>query len=110
MIFAWDDINRLHLAKHTVSAEEAQEVVAESKPPYPREIGDGKLVVWGQTHVGRYLQVIFVLKKPQEVAYESLNVEDWFDVETGQVTEVVRVIHAMELTDTMKRKYRQQRR
>jgi hypothetical protein len=36
--------------------------------------------------------VIYVLKRPQEVSYESLSVEDWLDVESGEVSEIVRVI------------------
>jgi uncharacterized DUF497 family protein len=110
MIFAWDDITCEHLAKHAVSVAEAQEVVAGARRPFPCEIGDDKLVVWGQTSGGRYLQVIFVLKKAQEVPYESLSMEDWLDVEAGRVTELVRVIHAMEMTEDMKKQYRKRRR
>lgn len=110
MVFAWDDTNRLHLQKHSVSPEEAQEIVTRVQPPYPMEIGDDKLVVWGQTEHGRYLQIIYVLKKPQEVAYESLTMEDWLDIESGEVTEIVRIIHAMELTPAMKRLFNKRRR
>jgi uncharacterized DUF497 family protein len=110
VIFAWDDINRLHLTKHNVSPQEAQEAVAGARPPYPMEIGDDKLVVWGQIEHGRYLQIIYVLKKPQEVAYESLSIEDWLDVESGEVTEIVRIIHAMDLTPAMKKQFNKRRR
>jgi hypothetical protein len=51
-----------------------------------------------------------VLKTPDEVSYESLAVEDWMDVESGEVTEVIRVIHAMDLTPAMKRQLRKRRR
>jgi hypothetical protein len=37
-------------------------------------------------------------------------VEDWIDVEAGEVTELIRVIHAMELTAAMKRRLRKRRR
>ena len=93
-----------------VSPAEAQEVVAGAEAPFPREIGDDKLVVWGQTTAGRYLQVIFVLKLPHEVPYESLSVEDWLEVEAGRSTEIVRIIHAMDLTLAMKKRLRKRRR
>ena len=106
MIFAWDDKNREHLAKHHVSPDEAEEVVVHNQPPFPMEIGDEKLLVWGQTNRGRYLQVIYVLKQPHEVDYESLPVEDWLDVETGGEVEIVRVGHSMDLTPMMKKRFR----
>ena len=55
IIFAWDDVNREHLAKHNVPPEDVEDVVANAQEPYPMEIGDEKLVVWGQTIYGRYL-------------------------------------------------------
>ena len=110
MIFAWDERNGEHLAKHRVSPQEAQEVVADAEPPYPMQIGDDKLVVWGQTRGGRHLQVIFVLKRPQEVEYESLSMEDWVEVESAKATEIVRVIHAMDMTGAMKEQFRKRRR
>jgi hypothetical protein len=45
MIFAWDEKNCEHLAKHHVSPEEAEWVVAHAQPPFPSQIGDGKLVI-----------------------------------------------------------------
>jgi hypothetical protein len=54
--------------------------------------------------------VIFVLKMPEDVSYKSLTVEDCLDVEAGEITEVVRVIHAMDLTAQMKRQLRRRRR
>jgi hypothetical protein len=110
MIFAWDETNCAHLAKHAVRAAEAQEIIAAAEAPFPQEVGDGKLVVWGQTAAGRYLQVIFVLQEPREVIYESLSVEDWLEVEAGRVTQIVRVVHAMELTVAMKKRFRKRRR
>jgi len=106
MIFAWDDVNRGHLAKHNVSPEETEEIVSHARRPYPMEIGDDKLVVWGQTVAGRYLQVIFVLKVPEQVEYEQLSTLDWLAVEVGEVHEIVRIIHAMDLTATMKARLR----
>jgi uncharacterized DUF497 family protein len=110
MIFAWDETNLLHIAKHKVSPEEAQEVVAGAKPPFPHEVGNEKLVVWGQTGSGRYLQVIFVLKPPQLVEYESVLLEDWLEIESEGIGEIVRIIHAMDLTPDMKKRLRKRRR
>jgi hypothetical protein len=59
---------------------------------------------------GRQLQVIYVLKGPDEISYESLTVEDWMSVEAGEITVVVRIIHAMDLTPRMKRRRRKRRR
>lgn len=110
MVFAWDDLNREHLARHGVNPAEAEQIIVGIRPPYPMEIGDEKLVVWGQTDAGRYLQVIYVLKAPRHVAYESLSVEDWLAVESGRVTDIIRVIHAMDLTPTMKKQLRKRQR
>lgn len=110
MIFAWDDMNRGHLAKHHVNPEESEEVLASAGQPYPMELGDDKLVVWGQTDHGRYLQVIYVLKRPEEVDYESLSIQDWMEIELGGVTEIVRIIHAMELTAAMKKRFHKRQR
>jgi len=110
MVFSWDDANRDHVARHAVSPDEAAAVVRAAEAPFPQTIEDDKFVVWGATESGRYLQVIYVLKTPDEVSYESLAVEDWIDVEAGEVTELIRVIHAMELTPAMKRRLRKRRR
>ncbi len=110
MIFSWDDSNRDHIARHDVSPEEAEIVVVEAENPFPKAIEDGKFVVWGTTETGRHLQVIYVLKTPDEISYESLAVEDWMDIEAGEVAEVVRVIHAMDLTARMKSQLRKRRR
>ncbi len=80
-----------------------------AQPPFPQAIEDDKFVVWGPTESGRLLQVIYVLKTPAEISYESLAVEDWMRIEAGQIAVVVRVIHAMELTPSMKRLLRKRR-
>jgi hypothetical protein len=110
VVFSWDDFNRDHVAKHQVGLDEAEHVVRNAENPFPQTIEDDKLVVWGPTAAGRYLQVIFVLKSPGEVAYESLAVEDWMAVEAGEATVVIRIIHAMELTQRMKSLFRKRRR
>src|SRR4051794_20372060 len=110
MVFSWDDANRAHIAKHGVACEEAEQVVRNAAEPFPQTIEDDKLVVWGATDSGRYLQVIYVLKTPDQVSYESLSVEDWMGVEDGDINEVIRVIHSMDLTPEMKRRLRRRRR
>ena len=110
MVFSWDDANCEHIARHSVTCEEAEYVVRNAENPFPQTIEDDKLVVWGATESGRYLQVIYVLKTPDEVSYESLTVEDWIAVEAGDVVVVIRVIHAMDLTPRMKRRLRKRRR
>ena len=48
-------------AGHGVDPDEAEEVVREAKRPYPRRLGEDKLLVWGPGRGGRLLQVIFVV-------------------------------------------------
>jgi len=110
VIFSWDDVNRDHIARHAVSPEEAETVVRGAASRYPQTIEDDKLVVWGATDAGRLLQVIYVLKSPDELSYESLAVEDWMAIEAGEASVVIRVIHAMDLTPRMKRLHRRRRR
>jgi uncharacterized DUF497 family protein len=110
MIFSWDDVNRDHIAKHGVSPGEAERVVRTARNPFPETVEDDKFVVWGATESGRYLQVIYVLKMASEVSYWSLAVEDWIGVEAGEITDVIRVIHAMDLTPVMKRRLRKRTR
>lgn len=62
----------------------------------------------GPTAGGRLLQVIFVLRTPDEVAVESLTVDQWADL--GEEDQLVYVIHAMDLTPGMKKLYRRRRR
>ena len=110
MVFSWEELNREHIARHGVSPAEAEEVVLSAEDPFPATIEGDKLVVWGATGSGRHLQVVYVFKTPDEVAYESLAVEDWIAIEAGEVAEVIRVIHAMDLTPRMKRSLRRRRR
>jgi hypothetical protein len=46
------------------------------------------------------------MKMASEISYESLAAEDWMGVEAGNITDVIRVIHAMDLTPVMKRRFR----
>jgi uncharacterized DUF497 family protein len=86
--FRWNADNIDHLAEHGVSPQEAQQVMRNARPPYPRAIQDGKFVVCGQTHEGVYLQVIFIFSPPG----------------------VVYVIHARPLNEREKIRFRRQKR
>ena len=67
---------------------EAEQVVNGARKPFPRNIGDDKWLVWGQTLFGSYLQVIYV--------------------EDSDLT--VYVIHARPLDEREKRAFRRQKR
>jgi hypothetical protein len=54
--------------------------------------------------------VIIVFKAPEELHYEALTAEQWAEVALTDVRRVVRVMHAMDLTDAMKRNLRKGRR
>jgi uncharacterized DUF497 family protein len=110
VIFAWDQPNRDHIAKHDVSSDEAEFVVENAASPFPESAGDGKRRVWGATPNGRLLQVIYVLKKQDDVAFESLSPLEWGAIQKAPNAKIVRVIHAMNLTDDMKRQLRRRRR
>jgi hypothetical protein len=98
VIFAWDEKNLDHMAKHTVTPTEAQFVVENATPPFPQEMGNGKRRVWGATVAGRWLQVIYVLKRQVDVAFESVDPLDWARLEAMPDAKIVRIIHAMDLT------------
>jgi uncharacterized DUF497 family protein len=88
MEFRWNQWNIEHLVEHGIYAEEAEQVVREAESPYPRRIGEDKLLVWGAGRGGRLLQIIFVMD------------------DDGTVF----VIHGRELSDREKRRYRRSRR
>jgi len=88
MEFRWNDWNIEHIARHGVDPQEAEAVVLNARRPFPERRDGGKLVVWGQGHGGRYLQVIFVLD-PDKKAF---------------------VIHARPLTDAEKHRLRRRQR
>lgn len=104
LLFAWDEWSIDHTAKHQVTPAEAELVIETAEAPWPQEKGDDKFVVWGPTDVGRLLQVIFVLKVPEELAFDALTIEEWAELDESD--EVIYVIHAIELTPAMKRQYR----
>jgi len=110
VIFAWDQTNLDHIAKHDVTASDAQHVVKNATPPFPQEVGDEKRRVWGATVTGRLLQVIYVLKEQDDVPFDSVDSEDWAMLQHSPNAKIVWVIHAMGLTGDMKRQLRRRRR
>jgi uncharacterized DUF497 family protein len=86
--FRWNEWNAEHVGQHGIQADAAEHVVEEAKAPYPRRIGEDKLLVWGPDQEGELLQVIFV-----------------FDEDGG-----VYILHARPLTEMEKRRYRRRTR
>jgi uncharacterized DUF497 family protein len=86
--FRWNDWNSRHVAEHGVDPEEAERVVEDVEPPWPRYGGDGKYMIWGRGRGERLLQVVFLLD-PDDAVF---------------------VIHARPLTEREKRSYRRRRR
>jgi hypothetical protein len=85
--FRWIVWNVDHIGRHAVTPEEAEYVVNNARPPFPRRIEDDKRLVWGNSADGRYLQVVYVLDTDGTVF----------------------VIHAMPMTDKQKRQLRRKR-
>jgi hypothetical protein len=103
-MYQWRIGNREHLAKHSVTEEEAEYVIGHARAPFPRAIEDQKRIVWGRTQAGRYLQVIFIYLEDDEVDYESLTFAERLRFTDGE--EVMMVIHARDLTPDQKSQYR----
>ena len=61
MDFRWNDWNIEHVARHGVALDEAEAIVQNARPPYPRYQAEGKWLVWGRGRGGRLLQVVYVL-------------------------------------------------
>ena len=106
-MFAWDYLNLDHLAKHGVSKEEAREVVEGARSPFPRPHGGEKLQVQGPTRNGRWLQVIYVIRKVDTISPDMLDAED--RLRFGDTDDVRYVIHARELTENERRSARKRR-
>ena len=108
MIFSWNRWNTEHIASHGVTPAEAEQIVEGARPPFPQPAGESKLKVWGQTESGRYLQVVFIFLDPADVDFDSLSAADLLDFMSEDVN-VAYVIHAMDLTESMKRQFRRLR-
>lgn len=108
IIFQWNDWNREHIDEHDVLPEEAEDVVRGAMAPFPEDAGEGKLLVWGQSDEGRYLQVIFRLLEDEEVELDLLNLAERLAFSEGRA-EVAYIIHARDLEDSEKRQLRRRR-
>jgi len=106
--FRWDDWNLAHIAQHRVSRQEAEYVVRNSEPPFPRSAGDEKQLVWGQTSSGRYLQVIFIFDDDEYFDYEKASLEDILLMAANESPPMY-VIHARDLSPSEKHAYRRMR-
>jgi hypothetical protein len=108
-VFAWDEWNSQHVTKHDCNSADASYIVEHAEPPFPREIGDDKFLIWGQNTDGRYLQVVFAFKLPEELEFTSLTFLDWSALIDYQATVAIYVIHCMPLTSRQLRQYRKLR-
>jgi hypothetical protein len=106
LVFAWDDWNKEHVTKHGSNAGDAKFVIEHAKEPFPREIGDGKYLVWGQTASGSYLEVIFAFKAPENLNFRDLDLMDWSAILDYPGTVAIYICHAMLMTPKQLRKYR----
>ena len=66
--FRWNEWNMEHATKHGVTIAEIESCVLNARRPYPTNIGDGKKLVIGRGHGGRFIQVIY-LTDPQGTFY-----------------------------------------
>lgn len=82
--FRWIEGNIDHIDEHGVQPAEAEYVVGNATPPWPRQEANRKFRVRGQGSDGRWLQVVFVVDDDQ----------------------MIFVIHARPLTDKEKRQCR----
>ena len=105
-VFAWEDWNRKHVTKHGSNAADAKYVIEHAANPFPREIGDEKYLVWGQTGSGQYLQVIFAFKLPEELEFIDLEFLDWGTVIDYPGTVSIYICHAMPMSARQIRQYR----
>jgi uncharacterized DUF497 family protein len=85
--FRWNDWNLDHVAEHGIAPEDAEQVVATARQPYPLWRPDDKWLVWGAGRGGQLVQVVFVLD-PDDTVF---------------------VIHSRKLTDREKQQYRKRR-
>lgn len=58
--FDWDETNILHIARHNVEPEEAEEILYNR--PLIRKSYQNRYAAYGQTNNGRFLVVIYMKK------------------------------------------------
>ena len=68
----WDEWNEDHAVKHGVSQEEIEEVCFTKH--FDIKSGQGKIAVWGQSSVGRY--VIIILGKEEYDGFYPISARD----------------------------------
>jgi hypothetical protein len=105
-VFAWDSWSKEHVKKHGSSARDAKYVVNHAREPFPREIGDDKYLVWGQTAAGGYLQVVFAFKLPEDLSFQDLDLLDWATVIDYPGTVSIYICHAMPMIEKQIRQLR----
>jgi hypothetical protein len=110
VIFLWDDYNREHTTRHGVRREDAEYVVENATPPYPKEIGGDKHVVMGQRPGEPVIEVVFAYKTSAEIDFGSIDPLDIGEVLQKENIVAVYVIHAMRLTGRRLKQYRRTRR
>jgi hypothetical protein len=66
-LFRWNADNIEHISTPGIGPYEAEHIVRCAGAPFPRDIGDGKHLVWGLTAEGTYLQVIFIYSPPDVI-------------------------------------------
>lgn len=59
--FRWNEWNLEHAVKHGVGIAEAESVVRNARPPWPRKTGDEKWTVGGRGQGGRMVRVIYLI-------------------------------------------------
>ena len=86
MRFRWNSWNLEHISSHGIDPRDAEAAVRSARAPYPLWRPDDKWLVW-RARGGRLLQIVFILD-PDDVVY---------------------VIHARNLTELEKSRYRRRR-
>jgi hypothetical protein len=109
-VLAWDEWNSKHVTKHGSTVADAKYMIEHAQAPFPREIGDGKYLVWGKSKRERYLQVVFAFKLPDELESTSLTFLDWSALIDYEGTVAIYVIHCMPMTSRQVGQYRKLRR
>jgi hypothetical protein len=105
LFFLRSEVLEEHASRHGVAPKDAEYVVRTAEQPFPEDIGEGKFRVWGRTRNGDYVQVIFALKELDEIAPDQLTLPMLASIWDEDALFVV-IIHAMPMTDEMKRHYR----
>ena len=104
----WDDWNKGHIAKHSVTQAEVEWVLKHALAPYPMDVGDAKYVVRGATSDGCLLQVIYAIRNDEDLDYLGMTFADMLGLE-GTSQPYPYVVHARELTSNEKRLLRRTR-